>query len=197
MQRAFHKIICISAGFEVQAAGISLRTEIKTLRLTWSWACWTSFTHHTSAKLSKPRALLVRYLLSHKSNSTHPLPFIFLNKWVLSIYKVSFFFFFFHGAECSLGNWNSLSWKINWSNIFGIFGPDADCIFFWGVNQTGSHFNHRLDHWREIPVCKGPSWCQPFSALFWHRRCAGSTSASGVRACEYPFKLSLQPVCRL
>lgn len=34
MQSAFHKIICISAGFEVQAAGISLRTEIKTLRLT-------------------------------------------------------------------------------------------------------------------------------------------------------------------
>lgn len=80
MQSAFHKIICTSAGFEVQAASISLCSEIKPLRLTWSWACWTSFTHHRSAKLSKRRALLVHYLLSHKSNSTHPLPFVFLNK---------------------------------------------------------------------------------------------------------------------
>lgn len=58
MQRAFQKIICINAGFEVQAAGISLQTEIKPRRLRWAWACWTSFTHHRSAKLSKCRGSL-------------------------------------------------------------------------------------------------------------------------------------------
>lgn len=53
-----------------------LITEIKPWRLTWSWACWTSFTRHRSAKLSKHRALSVCYFLSHKSSSTNPLPFI-------------------------------------------------------------------------------------------------------------------------
>lgn len=125
MQRAFQKIICINAGFEVQAAGISLqRSNLGDYHGSGPAGLHSHITEVLSYK-SAGLCLCVTFSVINPAARIHCHLFFLTNESFRPIRCL-----FLHGAEYSLGNQNSPGWKTNWSNILGVFGPDVDCIFF-------------------------------------------------------------------